>query len=333
MEDGAATVDISATPYDPLRQTLYTPTELMSGFDGSDVSKTLDARIGAHFRTSGGRSPVSIVEALGQRLHDFGLDRALEPLIAQQPKPLIVGIMGGHSVGRDQEPYTKVVELAWRLTREGYLVATGGGLGIMEAANLGAYLASYAEDVLRNAVDSLKTVPDYTHDAAKYYQVAQQIVREYPSASRSLALATWIYEEEPINQFATHIAKYFSNSIREDGLLAMARGGVVFARGGAGTRQEIFQDAAQNSYFVGGWRSPMAFLGRSDFGGPLSISELVELTAQLDADPWGNMVGSFDTPAEVVTFIKTTSPKRDPHAPQDARRSRSRMRGHAIPAN
>ena len=64
---------------------------------------------------------------------------------------------------------------------------------------------------------------------------------------------------EPISQFASHIAKYFSNSIREDGMLAVATAGIVFAPGGAGTMQEIFQDAAQNAYRTFG-RSPMAFL-------------------------------------------------------------------------
>jgi predicted Rossmann-fold nucleotide-binding protein len=42
-------------------------------------------------------------------------------------------------------------------------------------------------------------------------------------------------------------------------MLAVATAGIVFAPGGAGTMQEIFQDAAQNAYRTFG-RSPMAFL-------------------------------------------------------------------------
>ena len=42
-------------------------------------------------------------------------------------------------------------------------------------------------------------------------------------------------------------------------MLAVATAGIVFAPGGAGTMQEIFQDGAQNAYRVFG-RSPMAFL-------------------------------------------------------------------------
>jgi hypothetical protein len=69
----------------------------------------------------------------------------------------------------------------------------------------------------------------------------------------------WVTAGEPISQFASHIAKYFSNSIREDGMLAVATAGIEFAPGGAGTMQEMFQDAAQNAYRTFG-RSPMVFL-------------------------------------------------------------------------
>src|SRR5690606_38756 len=77
----------------------------------------------------------------------------------------------------------------------------------------------------------------------------------------SLAIPTWFYGHEPPTPLATSIAKYFSNSLREDGLLAVAADGVVFAPGRAGTIQEVFQDAAQNYYRVHHDRfSPMVFL-------------------------------------------------------------------------
>ena len=37
--------------------------------------------------------------------------------------------------------YANVVWLSYKLARKGFLVATGGGPGAMEAGNLGAYLA------------------------------------------------------------------------------------------------------------------------------------------------------------------------------------------------
>ena len=78
-----------------------------------------------------------------------------------------------------------------------------------------------------------------------------------------------MYGWEPTTVFAADIGKYFQNSIREDGLLAAATHGIVFAEGSAGTLQEVFQDAAQNFYRSfpappeagSGIFSPMVFLG------------------------------------------------------------------------
>ena len=89
--------------------------------------------------------------------------------------------------------------------------------------------------------------------------VADDLRARFAPGGESLAIPTWVTAGEPISLFASHIAKYFSNSIREDGLLAVATAGIVFAPGGAGTMQEIFQDGAQNAYRLFG-RSPMAFL-------------------------------------------------------------------------
>ena len=50
----------------------------------------------------------------------------------------MVGVMGGHAVGRDEELYRRIAVLGRTFTRAGYTIATGGGPGAMEAANLGA---------------------------------------------------------------------------------------------------------------------------------------------------------------------------------------------------
>ena len=60
-------------------------------------------------------------------------------------------------------------------------------------------------------------------------------------AARSLGIPTWFYGHEPPNVFCDVVAKYFSNAIREDGILARSNGGVVVLPGAAGTVQEIFQ--------------------------------------------------------------------------------------------
>ena len=48
--------------------------------------------------------------------------------------------------------------------------------------------------------------------------------------------------------FATGIAKYFANALREDTLLHRCRGGIVYLPGQAGTVQEIFQAVTENFY-------------------------------------------------------------------------------------
>ena len=78
----------------------------------------------------------------------------------------------------------------------------------------------------------------------------------------SLGVPTWLYGHEPSTPFATHIAKFFENSIREDNILTLAFGGIVFTPGSAGTLQEIFQDAVQNHYLTFGMASPMVFMNR-----------------------------------------------------------------------
>jgi predicted Rossmann-fold nucleotide-binding protein len=129
----------------------------------------------------------------------------------------------------------------------------------MEAANLGAFLAHRSAGERDAAVDGLAVTTPWTRDAAGYMRAADAIRERYAPGGESLAIPSWVNAGEPISQFASSIAKYFSNSIREDGMLAVATAGIVFAPGGAGTMQEIFQDAAQNAYRTFG-RSPMAFL-------------------------------------------------------------------------
>jgi predicted Rossmann-fold nucleotide-binding protein len=77
----------------------------------------------------------------------------------------------------------------------------------------------------------------------------------------SLGIPTWLYGHEPATPFASHIAKYFENAIREDSILTIAKGGIIYSPGSAGTMQEIFQDAVQNHYLSFGYASPMIFLG------------------------------------------------------------------------
>src|SRR3954451_3706829 len=127
-------------PYSLRPQRLYTRDDLMRGWHpGADHSATLDGRIYAFVKAHGGRAP-DMDEGLAQRMHDHFIDVALARFLMQAGRP-VVGIMGGSSTVAAAPNYRRVVHVAASLTGRGYLVVGGGGLGIMEAANLGAYLA------------------------------------------------------------------------------------------------------------------------------------------------------------------------------------------------
>jgi predicted Rossmann-fold nucleotide-binding protein len=245
-------------PYAVRPDRLYTRDDLMRGWHpGADHSATLDGRIYAYVKAHGGRAP-DVEEGLAQRTHDHFIDVALAEFLMRSGRP-VVGVMGGSGTLAADPNYRRVVHLTAALTQRGYLVVGGGGLGIMEAANLGAYLADRSPADRDDAVDALATATPWTTDPAGYMGVADDIRERFAPGGESLAIPAWVTAGEPISQFASHIAKYFSNSIREDGMLAVAAAGIVFAPGGAGTMQEMFQDAAQNAYRLFG-RSPMAFL-------------------------------------------------------------------------
>ena len=145
---------------------------------------------------------------------------------------------------------------------------------------------------------------DY-RNADIYLDVALEVRDRFGAdgAAASLAVPTWFYGHEPTNVFATHVAKYFANSIREDGLLAIANRGVIFAPGSAGTTQEIFQDATQNHYRVFGHLSPMVLLDTEHWNERLPAAPLLTALAESATEPWGDMVTVTDDTDEAVKAI------------------------------
>jgi len=256
---------------------LYTRDDLMQGWSrGRTHSMTLDGRIYEYVKAHGGRAP-DVDEGLAQRTHDHFIDVALARFLMGTGRPA-VGVMGGSTTVAADPNYRRVVHLTASLTTRGYLVIGGGGLGIMEAANLGAYLADCSDTDRDGAVDALASAGPWAEDPAGYMAVADDIRDRFAPGGVSLAIPSWVVAGEPISQFASHIAKYFSNSIREDGMLAVATAGIVFAPGGAGTMQEIFQDAAQNAYHVFG-RSPMVFLDSQHYRAETGLYPALERQA------------------------------------------------------
>lgn len=287
-------------PYDPFRTRLYTRDELMEGWPG----QTLDARIEQHVLAHGFRAPPT-QEALAQRLHDHHVDVALSALLCEEERR-VIGIMGSATTSRTDPWYRRVAELARRLSRAGYLVASGGGPGSMEAANLGAFLAGHDDDALDEALSILARVPAYEGDPGPYMGAAAEAYERLAPGAESVAIPTWFYPGEPVGQFAAHIAKYFANSIREDGLLAIAVSGVVFAPGRAGTLQELFQDAAQNAYGIRG-RSPMILFGSEHYDADPSIYALLRAQARRFGG-YEELVTLTDEPAEVQAFLDENQP-------------------------
>ena len=272
-------------PYNPYRGKLYTWEELMEGYQPLDDQST-DLKIYQHFIANKYNPPVS--EALAQRLHDHSIDDGLRRILEYDDegmtKKKVVGFMGGHSTRRGSQFYNETAIAAQLATQKGYYVVTGGGPGIMEAANLGAYMANYSKDDLLSAIQILQdlnfkdeNLPDYL--ATNFMERSLEVLTKYPNGAESLAIPTWFYGHEPSNLFAKHIAKYFSNSIREDILLTISLYGLVFAPGSAGTTQEIFQEAAQNHYGTSGYYSPMVFLGKKRYVEDTSIYSVVHQLA------------------------------------------------------
>ena len=104
------------------------------------------------------------------------------------------------------------------------------------------------------------THPDLDAWIASAYAVRER----WPAAQAgaSLSIPTWFYGHEPSNLFATGIAKYFGNALREDTLLHRCRGGIVYLPGQAGTVQEIFQAVTENFYAADRTQiAPMVLVG------------------------------------------------------------------------
>ncbi|MEU9122154.1 Rossmann fold nucleotide-binding protein [Streptomyces sp. NPDC048506] len=249
---------IPGLPFDPYRGGLYGPDELFEGLVDSGYETTPDARAYHWCRQTA--SDGDIFASMLRSIHDDAVSDALDEHLAGAQ---VVGVMGGHALERGTAAYAGAARLGRRLTRDGLTVATGGGPGAMEAANLGAYAAPFEDGMLDAALALLSKTPHFTPSVTEWARAAFDVRRDRPGGGASVGIPTWFYGHEPPNAFATHIAKYFVNAVREDGLLARSNAGVVFLPGAAGTVQEIFDNATPNYYGSRGEPRPMVLVDRA----------------------------------------------------------------------
>ncbi|WP_018349562.1 LOG family protein [Longispora albida] len=281
---------------------LYTADDLADGFAEGGFDGMYDTVVYRHFVKQGGATP-DVRTALAQRLHDSGIDNALGEAMAEWRATSggpVVGVMGGHSEQRGTSGYLLAARIGQRLTQQGCLIVTGGGPGVMEAANLGSYLV---DGDLDRAIATLATAPDF-RDHDRYTKIALEVRAQNSSVSGGLAIPTWLYGHEPANLFAGKIAKYFSNALREDVILRLSRGGIVFAPGKAGTVQEVFQAATKTFYTTDGPSGPFVFLDRHYWTDGVAAPQLLrDLLAKSPAGDLSGLVHVTDDIDEAVSVI------------------------------
>ncbi|MGP4032959.1 LOG family protein [Pseudarthrobacter sp. 1C304] len=253
---------LEAVPFNPYRGRLYTPQELYAGISETRYEDTPDARVYQWSIRPGQRHRLDAT--LAAALHDHSIGDALDDLARSDlcAGRTMVGVMGGHAAHRGSAVFEEAAQLGRLLARDGRVVATGGGPGAMEAANLGAYLSDATEPDFRRALGDLAAVPGFRPSVSAWARSAAAVVERHPEGTPSLGIPTWFYGHEPPNFFATHIAKYFANAIREAILLELCNGGIVFLPGSGGTVQEIFQDACENYYGTRETITPMVLVGQ-----------------------------------------------------------------------
>ncbi len=316
---------------------LYTVKELFEGFDPSDPSgyeTTYDFKVYREYYYDGMENPDSIAVSLARRLHDHSITDALNEIIRDRK---VVAIMGGHSMERKDPYYLQVAKISRALTNKGFLMVSGGGPGAMEATHFGAYFACRPLQDMVDALNEMKIRKPNAprgkeYDDKDWLHRAWKILSKYPippgkeKESLSVGIPTWLYGHEPPAPFATRIAKYFANSVREDGLLTIAKHGVIFAPGSAGTTQEIFQDATQNHYapynkdrfdkpvkkkFV----SPMILFGHNRWTVERPLWDFLRIAAS--GRKYGELLHLTESEEEVIENILKYNPDKYTFPPDD----------------
>ena len=173
----------------------------------------------------------------------------------------------------------------------------------MEATHLGAWMAGRTDEEAQEAIRTLAAAAASFKDW-RWLSSALEVMHRYPQTRYvSLGIPTWLYGHEPSTPFATHIAKYFVNSVREDTILTVAFGGIIYTPGSAGTLQEVFQNAVQDHYLSFGFASPMIFMGKRFWTDDVPVYPMMRHLEQTGR--YQNLLLTLtDDPAEIVKVLK-----------------------------
>ena len=249
-----------------------------------------------------GKETSDIKETLCRVLHDHSIGNALDQFITRYDPKDVVAVMGGHAVKRTDPSYKQIVQISKRLTEIGKLMVSGGGPGAMEAVHLGAWLAGRDDAAVEDALQIMSICPTFRD--AGWLTSAFEVMKKYPRDEQyhSLGIPTWFYGHEPATPLATEIAKFFDNSVRENYIISVPKGGIIYTPGSAGTFQEIFQDAAQNHYETLGYSSPMVFLGQQYYTEETPIYPL--LVDLQERGKYRNLILKItDSTEDVIRFL------------------------------
>jgi predicted Rossmann-fold nucleotide-binding protein len=274
------------------RTSLYTPDDL---YNAPTYLKTHDAHAYAWSRHATDRDAM-----MARTLHDHAIDDALAEWVEGRR---LVGVMGGHALERGQTAYRDAARFGHAVGGD-LTVATGGGPGAMEAANLGAYLSAEPVKTLDRAIARLARAPAFRPSFDDWLAPARAVQEKHPEGTDSLGIPSWHYGHEPTNVFATTIAKYFRNALREAILLQICSAGIVFLPGAGGTVQEVFQDACENYYADESSVAPMVLVGEAFWTETLPAWPL--LTALAQGRPMEKHVHLVDSVAEAAEMVLST---------------------------
>lgn len=250
-------------PFELFPRKLYTIDDLYDKFDykiPNSYKNSTDYEIYSHFTDHKNKYNLSTFLQVTEHIHDASIKIALNEYVRDfGDSKKIVGVMGGHKEPRSSDGFKQISILSKKLTEEGYMMVSGGGPGMMEATHLGAFFGCRPEKEMFEAINHLAKADYYTDE---YWLVrSYEILEEYTPLCRqvSVGIPTWVHGHEPPNPFPAKIAKFFQASTRQDILIEITKGGIIFSPGSAGTLREVFQTVEQNHYNLWDNKYPMVF--------------------------------------------------------------------------